>query len=74
MEMRSHQRCFKVTFTERRKWSEGQTMPVSERAALQEPDRERADAAHETETILERGHTQRGGQPGTVEQELGATP
>lgn len=67
--MRSHERHFKVTFTERHEWSEGQTMPVSGRAALRAPGRERADAAHETETILESGHMQRGGQPGTVEQE-----
>lgn len=57
-----------MTFTERCEWSEGQAVPVSGRAALW------ADTTYETETILENGHTQRGGQPGTVKQEWGATP
>jgi hypothetical protein len=49
-------------------------MTVSGRVALWALGRERADTAHETETILENGYTQREGQPGTVEQEWGATP
>lgn len=63
-----------MTFTERCEWSEGQAMTVSGRVALWALGRERADTAHETETILENGYTQREGQPGTVEQEWGATP
>lgn len=55
-EMRSQERCFKVTFTEICEWSEVQAMPVSGRAALRALGRGRADTTHETETILKNGH------------------